>query len=89
MDEKKDEKFGRYQKLMILVIGTASMLSAMPIFSSVFTAASPDFNCFFRNDSNATKLDDSCDKWADIKLNKNDSIYECRYDTKYYGVIKN
>lgn len=80
-------KFGRYQKLMAALIGIISFIDSMPIFSTVFTAASPDLNCYLESDVNkTTKLDKKCDIWKQIQSNgENASLYRCEFDDRYYG----
>ena len=84
--------FGRYQKLVLFVIGAMSSLNAMAIFATVFIAAEPELVCRFsnKNDTNST-LDNSqkCDIWKNVTKSKELNIsspYHCEWDTKYYGL---
>lgn len=75
--------FGKYQKFILLLAGTISIFTAMPIFSTVFTAAYPDLICSRLNDS--IREENSCQIWNELESNRNDSNYECKFDTSYYG----
>jgi len=79
--------FGRYQKIVLLVIGAMSSLNAMAIYASVFIAAEPDLLCRFSNST----IDNSqkCDIWKNVTKSKELNIsspYNCEWDTKYYGL---
>ena len=68
--------FGRYQKFMLIFLGIPSAFSAIAIYSTIFTAAQPDFIC---KSDNETILEDVCN------IDLNESEYKCNFDDKYYG----
>lgn len=82
--EKENEllEFGRYQKLILLLIGAMSMLSAMAVFSLVFTDANPGLICNKINET-INLEENTCDIWKEHSTNN--TIYECKYDTQNYG----
>ena len=77
---------GRYQKLMIFYIGIASALSSITIYSTVFTAAYPDYSC---RQYNETSLSDivinDIEEVCNILTNNSANNYKCSFDDKYYG----
>lgn len=91
--------FGRYQKVMTVLIGTLSSLSSFCIFASVFIAAESDLLCKYTNKTavdqrliNKTLTsEEKCSMWANITNNDNNNLnketlnYECKYDNTYYG----
>ena len=65
--------FGKFQKLVLILIGFASSLTAMVVFSSVFTAARPKFSCYRIDDTNQTITEnefDTCALWSQIQSNQ-------------------
>ncbi len=46
--------FGKYQKLMLFFIGIPSALTAITVYSTVFTAPEPNYFC--QNDENILYL---------------------------------
>lgn len=82
--------FGRYQKLNLVLIGFTSILVSMPIYSSIFTLASPELICFNKTykDTNLKNLKDvkeTCEIWSNLNRSNNNE-YECKFDTEYYGL---
>ena len=76
--------FGRYQKLMLFFIGIPSALTAITVYSTVFTAAEPNYFCkdnenilSLKNNSNSKDL---CNIWSNKSHN-----FECFYKDEYYG----
>ena len=88
------EKFkidGRFQKLIIFMIGTLTGLVGFTTYASVFTNASPEILCKYAGDNNTEILKNinTCDILSNITFNKENSLtqaYECNYDKKYYGI---
>lgn len=82
--------FGRYQKCTLALLGFISSLTAMSIYSTIFTAATPSLECFYKNTTN--KINDTfiCEVWSNItqnlKNNASNDVYECKFDKRYYGV---
>jgi len=81
---------GAYQKLMIMLIGNLSALSAMCIYASVFTAAESQFKCKYKiSDTSNGTLDtwkeltdeETCKIWKEMNL----TSYQCAFDETYYG----
>lgn len=66
--------FGKFQKLVLLLIGMASSLTAMFVYASVFTAARPKLNCYRVNGSGPLNepVDDSetCFIWKQLQSNR-------------------
>jgi hypothetical protein len=78
---------GRYQKLMIFYIGIASALSSITIYSTVFTAAYPEYSCRQYNEISLSDLviddiEEVCNILSNTSVNNN---YKCTFDEKYYG----
>ena len=79
--------FGRFQKMIMLIIGSSATLSGLTAFMSVFNNAVPSLLCKDKTrsfHSNETFLDNTCEIIANITLskeNKQESPYECHYDT--------
>jgi OCT family organic cation transporter-like MFS transporter 4/5 len=76
--------FGKYQKLMLFFIGIPSALTAITVYSTVFTAPEPNYFCqndenilYLKNNSNSKDL---CNIWSNKSNN-----YECYYKDEYYG----
>ena len=79
--------FGRFQKMILFVIGPVASLSGLVAFSSVFNNAAPKLLCKPRN-SNHTLSSNTCEILLNLTRSENDLIeaaYECYYDTYYYG----
>jgi hypothetical protein len=82
--------FGKFQKLILTLIGFTSILTAMTVFSTVFTAARPNFSCTPLNkqqqisNNTLTSTDETCTLWKKIQLNQS-VAYDCHYDQKHYG----
>lgn len=88
MDEiiKKSGEFGRYQTVMLLIIGYASALCGFTQYMSVFNNAVPEFDCFQVNST--IILPQTCEIFNNItKSNKLDQnpIFECHYSKEFYG----
>ncbi|CAF0794157.1 unnamed protein product [Brachionus calyciflorus] len=76
--------YGRFQKLIMSLIGFSSILAAMTIYSTIFITATPKMSCISR--ANLTYLDPCV--LIDPNLNEfqlNTTIYECTLDTIHYG----
>jgi hypothetical protein len=80
--------FGKYQKVLLVLIGLMSSLDAMAIYATVFIAAKPKLMCKIK-DSNITEyLSNTCEVWSNLTKAKElniSSSYECDWDTEYYG----
>ena len=76
--------FGLYQKSILPIFGLLSMISAITVYSTVFTLADPKLICI--NIDNSTISDDmKCDIWKNFTNSKvNNSKYECYFDKTYY-----
>ena len=79
--------FGKYQKLILSVIGIPCSLAAILTYSTIFTTANPKFFCEYFNDTTkpAIIIEDSkkvCDIWSNMDSEQN---YTCKFDNKYYG----
>ena len=74
--------FGRYQKLMLLVIGIPSALSAITIYSTIFTAAEPGYFC--KNNEDIISLKNNSKELCNIWSNKSKNN-DCYFKDKYYG----
>lgn len=82
--------FGKFQLQTCLLIGFSSALTAMTIYTTIFSAASPKLICNYANSTNGTITDSSklCSAWSNVTKSKElnvTSIYECHFDTTYYG----
>jgi len=69
MDKILDEinGFGRYQKIVLFIIGAMTSLNAMAIYATVFIAAEPELLCKLTDDFNKT-IDNNlkCDIWKNF-----------------------
>jgi OCT family organic cation transporter-like MFS transporter 4/5 len=74
--------YGRYQKFMLFIIGIPSALSAITIYSTIFTAAEPGFFC--ENNDNTLSLknnsEELCKIWSNTSID-----YNCYFEDEYYG----
>lgn len=85
--------FGKYQKIVLLIIGAMSSLNAMAIYA-IFIAAEPELTCHFKdeynnNNSKTFYNDQKCEIWKNFTKSKELNImspYKCEWDTKYYGL---
>lgn len=88
--------FGRYQKLVLVLAGLVSSLTATVTYSTVFTTASPRLICTPLNQpSNYTteaidyyEIEEepspsTCRMWTELRRNSS-APYECRFDQTYY-----
>lgn len=82
--------FGKYQKLILILCGFVSSLTATTIFSTIFSTADPGLVCSFKNDTDEIKnLAKPCEIWSTIMESKrlNQTCdYECKFSDKYYGI---
>ncbi len=83
MDKILDEinGFGRYQKIVLFIIGAMTSLNAMAIYATVFIAAEPELLCKLTDDFNKT-IDNNlkCDIWKNFTKSKElnvSSLYQC------------
>ena len=72
-------EFGRYQRVLTFFLGLISSLAAMTIYSTVFTAASPELLCYHKASSEV--LSNTCDAWSSLDK---DNETECKFDNTYY-----
>lgn len=85
---EKTGSFGRFQKLILCVIGPVSALCGLAAFVSVFNSAFPKLVCKTKDQSfvyNETILNQECEIMNNISSSQINSPFECYYDTKYYG----
>ena len=84
--------FGRYQKLVLILAGLVSSMTATIIYSTVFTTAAPRLLCRFKNETfgntSLVDLEDepdatTCQMWQALKRNSS-APYECHFDKTYY-----
>jgi hypothetical protein len=86
--------FGLYQQLNLLIVGIASALSAMTIYSTIFTANTPEFFCVskVKNTSNNSAesikfgMPKSCQIRSNLTLHQS---HDCYLDDKYYSSLVN
>ena len=89
---EKTGSFGRFQKLILCVIGPVSGLCGLAAFVSVFNSAFPKLICKTKDQSfdyNETLLSETCEIIKNISLSQRNQIespFECYYDEKYYGI---
>lgn len=89
---EKAGSFGKYQRILLLVLGPVSTLAGIAAFVSVFNNAKPELICRDRTQSfhsNNTILTNVCEIVENITLSKQSQIeskYECYYNTEYFGV---
>ena len=92
--------YGKYQYLMIALVGLTSALSSAVIFATIFTAAEPGIICKPKTFINSSFLiqnvshneSDNCQIWSNLysnNMHQNDqnisNNYECYFDKTYYG----
>ena len=85
---EKAGSFGRFQKLILIVIGMTGVLSGLAAFISIFNNAIPKLLC--KHKSNGSSInegyinEDVCKILKNITLenqNERDSLFECQSDT--------
>lgn len=92
MDEliERCGSFGKYQKILLGIIGYITAVNGLLQFLSVFNNAVPQLTCHLKSshllhpDKQEFYQLDSCDVFANISLSHGQSIetpYECEYDT--------
>lgn len=85
--------FGKFQKILLLIIGATAVIPSFGLYSTIFTTANPDLLCnstlltdYSYNDSSSPS---TCDKWTNYstsRLSKEDqSPFSCQFDTTYFG----
>lgn len=80
--------FGRYQKFVLVLAGLVTSMTAVTIYSTIFSAVDPGLICSLKNDTN-TSLSNQCEIWSMIKkanLMNETTEYECHFDKKYYDL---
>ena len=81
--------FHKFQKCMIVLLGSSSLFCAMILYSTIFTEATPKLICNYINSNYTNKtIQSDCDVWLNISKSKNNDepiIYKCEYDQTYYG----
>ncbi len=84
---EKVGSFGKFQKLILIIIGTSATLSGLTVFMSVFNNAIPAVLCTNKQTSfkaNETFLNNVCQVLENITKSKETSQetpYECSFDT--------
>lgn len=84
---EKSGSFGKFQKLMFVLIGTSAILSGLTAFISVFNNAVPELLCSDKtknSESTEKFLENSCEIRANISKSESlnqESPFECFYDT--------
>lgn len=92
MDEliERCGSFGKYQKMLLGIIGYITAVNGLLQFLSVFNNAVPQLTCHLKSshllhpDKQELYSLDSCDVFANISLSHEQNIetpYECEYDT--------
>lgn len=84
--------YGRYQKLMTILIASIVGIVSFTTYSSVFVIAEPKFQCYYKNSSipkNTTGPNSqTCDILANISKSEElveNSIYMCKFDDTIFG----
>ena len=81
--------FGKYQKILLCLIGSMSSLDAMAIYATVFIAAKPRLMCKIKDSNSSTEyLSNTCEVWSNVTKARELNIsspFECEWDTEYYG----
>ena len=73
--------FGLYQKTMLLICGIATMISAITIYSTVFTLAEPKLICINILTNKTISEKDNCAVWANLTTSKQ---FKCYFDQTYF-----
>ena len=78
---------GKYQKLMILLIGSLSALTAYTFFATVFINATPNLTCVNKSKNNEiVSADETCIAWNNFTASSSSSSpFHCSFDTTYFG----
>jgi MFS family permease len=81
------DPFGRYQRLILVLIGSISALVSMNIYCLVFMAGEPALLCESTAiEQNKTfDLAETCEIWSNITKNQSYlQLYNCSHDRTYY-----
>ena len=79
-------EFGRFQKLLLVIMGSVTGLCGFTQFMSVFNTASPDLMCKQKNEDNYYLPTNTCDIFMNISQSVGqNSPYECSFSKEYYG----
>lgn len=93
MDEliEKCGSFGKYQKMLLGIIGYVTAVNGLYQYMTVFNNAIPQLICNPKPSLSPHYIQDfsteSCDAFRNISLSKElgyDSPYECHYDTSKF-----
>lgn len=78
--------FGRYQKMMLAIVGSVSSLASVSTYLSIFTNASPTLTCIDKSSGVSVQPDDICKgAWSNFTADNENSQYNCTFDRTYYG----
>ncbi len=76
--------FGKFQKLILLLIALNSLFTAILVYGSVFTSAHHGLKCI--DTTNNITVDNTCQAWTSLKNNLSATqMYECEFSYEYYG----
>jgi MFS family permease len=87
--------YGKYQKLLIILVGSMSMYTATCFYVTIFNTAQPDLVCrsLYENSSAFKETrrisNKTCSIWKNYTLSKarNESLYyTCHFDEEYYSL---
>ncbi len=87
---EKVGSFGKFQKLVMIIIGSTATLSGLTAFMSVFNNAVPVVLCRNKQTSfeaNETFLNNVCEIMANITKSKEtnqETPFECHFDTSIW-----
>lgn len=84
--------FGKYQKLVLCVIGSIASLAALTTYASVFNNANPIMSCNHKNQTNISQ-EENCTVWTNMTQsnqgeswsNQGESPYVCKFSQENYG----
>lgn len=75
--------FGKFQKLAAFLIGLLSALTSFTIYSTIFIAAQPKFQCSLKDKPHSV-VNNECEIWENMNKKNYSAIYECFFDKTYY-----
>jgi len=79
--------FGKFQKRSSFIAGLISLVNALILYCTIFTAAKPALICSYSNGTslNATITKELCKIWQNASALGSNVTYECHFDKTFYG----
>ena len=79
--------FGKFQKILLLIIGATAIIPSFGLYSTIFTTASPDLICKNKllNESSSMKTCEMWENYTKSLSSNNESPFNCEFDKTHFG----